>query len=113
MPWPACTAPAWTSWDEESSDHDLDCLIDRPLAAIGPWVGFLKDQFDSIGCWVKSEIGSKIWFGGACHGDAWANLSVDDEEMELSSTLSTVARLASLRQQLSSGVFGMTSQVSS
>jgi len=66
-------------YDEESPDHDLDCLIDRPLAAIGRWVGSLKDQFDSIGCWVKSEIGARDLVWGACHGDAWANLSVDDE----------------------------------
>ena len=71
--------------------HGLDCLIDRPLAAIRPLVGSLKDQFDSIGRWVKSEISSRDLVWGACHGDAWANLG-SMMEMELSSTSSTVAQ---------------------
>ena len=52
-------------YEGQGPGHGLDCLIDRPLAAIRPLVGSLKDQFDSIGRWVKSEISSRDLVWGA------------------------------------------------
>lgn len=63
---------------------DLDCLIEQPLQSMHPIAGTTWKGFQDIANHIRRKFeedfkGKLRW--GVCHGDAWANINIDDQDV--------------------------------